>query len=198
VLAESEARLPLKCFDITVRQVLAAADLEGLSDAEADAAGDEGYLRGNSRYEDHRGWAWSDVRDALKVEAPLVAQIASATDSAAAESAFDAARDPEIEGAEVLWGLDIGVAAAVITLSALGATPFISCNASTFGGPHPAARPYVAFYISGADPVALIDLAKAADVGLEAEDGVACLYARCVLDLLRFAELAEQRSALAP
>lgn len=175
-----------------------AADLEGLSDAEADAAGDEGYLRGNSRYEDHRGWAWSDVREALRVEAPLVAQIASAADSASAEAAFDAGRDPEIEGAEVLWGFDVGVAAAVIALSALGATPFISCNAATFGGPHPAVRPYVAFYIAGADPLVLIDLAKAADVGLEAEDGVACLYARSVLDLLKFARLAEQRVAPAP
>jgi len=178
-----------------MRQFLDPKELEALSDMEADAAGDDGYLHGNSRYEDHRGWTWRDVRSALVREIAVVAQVAEAADSAAAESAFEAERDPEDEGPDVLWGLDIGVASAVITLSALGAIPFISCNAGSFGGPHPAARPYVAFFIASASPDTLLGLARAADVGLEADNGIVLLYARSVVDLIRFAELAELRYA---
>jgi hypothetical protein len=91
--------------------------------------------------------------------------------------------------------LDVGVASAVIALSALGATPFISCNAGSFGGVHPAGRPYVAFFVGAASPDILVELAEAAGVGLEVEDGVVRLYARTVLDLIKFADLAQARAS---
>lgn len=161
--------------------------LQSLPDAEADAAGDDGYLRGNSRYEDHRGWTVRDVAAALAVETRVVESLANAADCGDAEAAFEAERDPEADGPDGLWGLDVGVASAVIALSALGATPFISCNAGFFGGAHPASRPYVAFYLANADPTLLKKVAEEADVGLETEDGVLRLYARSVFDLLEFA-----------
>lgn len=187
--------LPIKLFDIEVRRVVARDALDDLTTEVADAAGDEGYLRGNSRYADHRGWLWADVRDALKVEAAVVDQIAAAVPvSAEAEAAFEAQRDLDSEGAEALWGLDVGVASAVIALSALGAVPFISCNAGSFGGVHAASRPYVAFYIAKASADLLVALAESAGVGLEVQDGVLCLYGRTILDLMQFARLAEAQS----
>lgn len=132
------------------------------------------------------------MRAALNAEAVIVEQLAVADDSAVAEAAFEEQRDPEGEGPESLWGLDVGVASAVIALSALGATPFISCNAGSFGGVHPASRPYVAFYIASASPDLLLALAEGAGLGLEVQDGVLCLYARTILDLMQFARLAEE------
>lgn len=174
-----------------MRRAIDGDRLEVLSEAEADAASDDGFLRGNSRYEEHRGWGWADVRAALKVEAAIIEQIARAEDASTAEATFEEQRDLEGEGAAALWGLDVGVASAVIALSSLGAAPFISCNAGSFGGTHPASKPYVAFYLGAASPHLLLALAEVADVGLEVVDGVLCLYARTVLDLLQFARLAE-------
>ncbi|KRC43581.1 hypothetical protein ASE17_20520 [Phenylobacterium sp. Root77] len=174
--------------------MVAGGALDDLPTEVADAAGDEGYLRGNSRYADHRGWLWDDVRDALKVEAAVVDQIAAVPVSAEAEAAFEAQRDLDSEGAEALWGLDVGVASAVIALSALRAMPFISCNAGSFGGVHAASRPYVAFYIAEASPDLLLALAERAGVGLEVQDGVLCLYGRTILDLMQFASVAEAQS----
>lgn len=174
-----------------MRREIDAGGLDALSEVDADTAGDDGYLRGNSRYEDHRGWSWEDVRASLTVETEIIDRLATAEDSAVAEAAFEAQRDLDGEGAEALWGLDVGVASAVIALSALGATPFISCNAGSFGGTHPASMPYVAFYLATASPDLLLALADEADVGLEIADGVLRLYARTVLDLLQFARLAE-------
>lgn len=167
--------------------------LDSLSELEADVASDEGYLRGNSRYEDHRGWGWEDLRAALTVEVSIVERFGRAEDAAAAEAAFEEERNLEGEGPEALWGLDVGVASAVIALSALGAMPFISCNAGSFGGAHPASQPYVAFYLADASPRLLLELATGAGVGLDAENGVLRLYARTVLDLLLFARIAEAR-----
>jgi hypothetical protein len=174
-----------------VHRTIDPEGLDALSDMEADVASDEGYLRGNGRYEDHRGWRWEDVRAALSVEAALVERLAGADDAAAAEELFEAWRDLEGEGAQALWGLDVGVASAVIALSALGATPFISCNAGSFGGTHPASKPYVAFYLAAASPDVLLRLAEIAGAGLEIADGVLCLYARTVLDIMQFARVAE-------
>ncbi|MDP3175384.1 MAG: hypothetical protein Q8M88_13205, partial [Phenylobacterium sp.] len=64
--------LTIKVFEIEVQRVIDEDALELISEVEADAASDEGYLRGNSRYDDHRGWTWNDVRAVLRVETPLV------------------------------------------------------------------------------------------------------------------------------
>lgn len=69
--------LPIKVFNIDLHRAFDSAGLGDLSDVEADAASDDGYLRGNSRYEDHRGWTWQDVRAALDVETSIVERLAA-------------------------------------------------------------------------------------------------------------------------
>lgn len=183
-----------KTFDVQIRVQLDAATLDAPSSEELEAADDEGYLGGNRYYRDLRGWGWDDVRDALKIEGALIKTIAAAADPAAAEEAFEELRGAEDDDAEGLWGLDVGVAAAVLALSALGGIPFMSCNGGSFGKQHPAAHPYVAFYLGAMSPELVGELARATGVGLGAQDGVARLYARSVRDFHRFAALALERS----
>ena len=180
---------PVRTFDLEIRRTITAEALDVLTDAEADAADDEGYLGGNRLYQDLRGWSWDEVREMLEVEAELIQELASAADPAQAESEYYESRDLDDESARGLYGLDVGVAAAAAALSALGATPFISCNAGSFGGTHAAQFPYVGFYLSHASLTTLLDLAARADVGLDAQDGAARLYARSILDLQKFARL---------
>jgi hypothetical protein len=183
----------VRTFDVEIRRHLEVEALDVLTDAEAEAADEEGYLAGNHYYRDLRGWSWSDVRAMLAYEADLVAQIMSAPDPAACEQTFEEEREIDEDSVEGLRGLDVGVGAAVTALSALGATPTISCNAGAFGAPHAASYPYVGFYLSEASPDVLLELAERADVGLEARDGLGHLYARSLSDLARFAELALAR-----
>lgn len=183
----------VRIFDVETRRHLEVGALDVLTDAEAEAADEDGYLAGNHYYRDLRGWSWSDVRAMLAYEADLVAKIMSAPDPAAAEQTFEDEREIDEDSVEGLRGLDVGVGAAVTALSALGATPTISCNAGAFGAPHAASYPYVGFYLAEASPEVLLELAERADLGLEARDGLGHLYARSLSDLQRFAELALER-----
>lgn len=183
----------VRTFDVEISRELDVAALDALSDAEAEAADEEAYLGGNRLYQDLRGWSWTEVREALNYEVALVERITDAFDPAAAEGQFEDERDLEDDSVEGLYGLDVGVAAVVFALSALGAVPFISCNAGSFGRSHQAAHPYVAFYLSKADPKVLLALAEDADVGLASQEGVVRLYARSIMDLRRFVLLALER-----
>jgi|SRR5271154_3798874 hypothetical protein len=92
-------------------------------------------------------------------------------------------------------GLDLGVTSATIALSAFGAMPVGSCNAGGFGGKHQGAYPYVAFFIGGADPDAIISIARAAGVGVRSNGvGLVQIFGSGDLDLLRFAETAVKSS----
>ncbi|MCR5877282.1 hypothetical protein [Phenylobacterium sp. J367] len=126
----------VRTFDVEIRRHLEVDALDVLTDAEAEAADEEGYLAGNHYYRDLRGWSWSDVRAMLDYEAGVIGQILSAPDPAAAEQTFEEEREIDEDSVEGLRGLDVGVGAAVTALSALGATPTISCN----GGLRRAAR----------------------------------------------------------
>lgn len=120
----------------------------------------------------------------------MVRQISDAPDPAQAEQAFEDERDFDGDPVDELWGLDVGVAAAVQTLSALGAVPFMSCNGGSFGKPHAGSHPYVAFFLANAQPTLLESLAKASGVGLTVRDGIPRLYARSIFDFHRFAAAA--------
>lgn len=184
------APLSVRTFEVEIRCDLDPVACETLSAEAADTADETGELGGNALYQDLRGASWSQVRALLEVERALVQRIGSSPDPAAAEAEYEAERDTDPDNLEGLSGLDVGVAAAASALSALGATPFISCNAGTFGTRHPARQPYVAFYLSAASPALLLALAEAASVGLQVLDGKITLYARSVLDLQRFAQSA--------
>jgi hypothetical protein len=186
------ARTPLS-FDVEIRRILDIDALEDLSDEEAEEADESGYLAGNQAYRDLRGWDWTAVGEALDVERGLIRRLQDAADPALEEELFNEERLQTIEPVEELWGLDVGVAAATIAISALGGSPVSSCNAGAFGNHHQARHPYVAFYLPKARGQQLLELAEAADVGLIVDAGLAQIYARTVVDLFRFAELAWTR-----
>lgn len=180
----------VRIFDVEIRRELNVAECELLSEETAEAADENGELGGNALYQDLRGATWAHVRAVLEVEGALIRRVAEAADPAAAEAEYEEQRDTDPDNLEGLCGLDLGVAAAAAALSALGATPFISCNAGSFGGHHPAKCPYVAFYLSSASPARLLALAEAAGVGFGMRDGPITLYARSIIDLREFAQRA--------
>ncbi len=177
--------------EFEIRRDLNVDDLAELSPAEAFEAEEQGYLAGNKSYRDLRGFGWEDVRRALELERAVVGRIEAANDPAVAESDFDELRLEALDPIEELCGLDVGVASAVLAVSALGAIPVSSCNGGCFGSPHQAQHPYVAFYLPKDRAARVLDLAEPADVGLCVDqDGIAQIYGRTIHDLLRFAALA--------
>lgn len=181
--------MKLRVASIEIRQALDLTSLEALSDEDADAADDDGYLDGNQHYQDLRTSTWQDVRYALAKEADLTQVFLAAEHPDVAERDFYAARNPDSEQ-ESLWGLDVGVAAAVMALNALGAHTALSCNGGAFGGEHFRDVPCVRFFPGNAPLNYLLELAGQVQVGLVEEDGRALLYGRTILDLQRFASAA--------
>ena len=178
-------------YPVAIGQVLDVDRLATLSDGDADEADETGYLAGNQMYQDLRGYGWGDVAAAVEIERRLIARLQAADDLDGEAQRIDDERLDCFEPSDGLWELDIGVAAATIALSALGATPVGSCNGGGFGGHHQARYPYVAFYADAGAAEVVFALAQASDVGLRGdESGLAQIYAAGDLDLLRFAEIA--------
>ncbi|MBS0298178.1 MAG: hypothetical protein JSR45_17905 [Proteobacteria bacterium] len=175
-----------------IRQNLDLSLLEILSDEALDAADDVGELDGNQHYSDLSIATWDDVRFALEREASLIEEIARALDPAAAEQTALEARDDDDER-EALWHLDIGVAAAVVALNALGAHTVLSCNGGAFGGSHLRDFPSIRFCPRRVRVEVLLELARDSDVGLDVEEHRALLYGRSIEDMQRFAALALER-----
>jgi hypothetical protein len=178
-------------YPVAIDQVLDVARLATLSDVDAEEADDSGYLAGNQMYQDLRGCSWGDVAAAVATERRFIARLQAADDVEDEAQRIDDERLDCFEPSDGLWELDIGVAAATIALSALGATPVGSCNAGGFGGHHQARYPYVTFYANADAADLILALARSADVGLRGdESGLAQIYGAGDLDLLRFAETA--------
>lgn len=184
---------PIHLPDLEIRRELEPGELDGLSEAAADAADEEGYLDGNQHYQDLRTASLDDVRFALERERNLIQVFAAAADPAAAELAFMDSRDPDDERL-ALWNLDVGIAAPVLALGVLGAHTVLSCNGGAFGSPHFRDIPCIRFYPATANLEVLLDLAARAGVGLVAEGRRGLLYARSILDLQLFATLALDNS----
>jgi hypothetical protein len=160
-------------YPVAIEQTLDVASLAKLSDTAAEEADESGDLAGNQMYQDLRGYGWPDVARALALEHRLIATLQVAEDLEAEAMRIDDERLDYFEPSDGLWGLDLGVASAPIALSAFGAIPVSSCNAGGFGGTHQGGYPYVAFFIGGVDPEAIISTARAAGVGLRSDtDGV--------------------------
>jgi hypothetical protein len=182
-------------YPVVIEQLLDVACLAELSETAANEADDSGYLVGNQMYQDLRGYGWSDVARALALERRFIARLQDAKDLEAEAMRIDDERLESFEPSDGLWGLDLGVTSATIALSAFGAIPVGSCNAGGFGGKHQGAYPYVAFFMGGADPDAIISIARAAGVGVRSDSaGLVQIFGSGDLDLLRFAETALKSS----
>ncbi len=174
---------------------LASRPFAVLEPEEAERGGEDGYLAGNKAYDDLRGMTWDDVFETLVCERAVVAVLTAAPDPDEAYETFEVDRLSEW-GADALWGLDPGVAAATIALSAMGATPISSCNGGAFGGEHLEAYPLVAFYVASASPDTLLACADAAQAGLALDaHGCAQLFGETCAPLLAFAFAAIEHSA---
>lgn len=153
-------------------------------------AGESGYFVGNCAYQDLVGLSAQYLSTVLEVERSIVERFMAADDIEAAAEAFDDERFEANSPEEELFGLDVGVASAVVAVSALGGIPVASCNAGEFGGLHQAQEPYVAAFLPADQGPKFERLAVAAAVGVVVgEDGLLRVYGRSALDLMRFAEI---------
>ncbi len=185
-----------RSFPIEIRRQLKIADLSEVSPEELEQGEEDGALAGNRSYFDLRGCGWDLVRTALDIESKVIERLKTADDIEAEASAFEEERVTAFHNEPALWGLDVGVAAATIAISAYGATPVSSCNAGAFGGQHQARYPYVAFFLPKELAPEIMLCAEAADVGLLCdENGIAQIYGQGEMDLVRFAETAWKRNS---
>lgn len=177
-----------------IHRTAAISDLAVLSEKEASNAEVEGCLAGNQHYSDFRGMTFADLEATMVREDGLVDTLEAVGDTAELEERFVQERGTAFEPVDDLWGLDVGVAGAVIALSALGATPVSSCNGGNYGTLHQSHYPYVAFYLADADLAVLLRMAEVEDLGLVSSDGLAHLYGS-VAALRRFARRALAKSS---
>ncbi len=185
-----------RSFPIEIRRQLIIADLSEVSPEELEQGEEDGALAGNRSYFDLRGCGWDLVRTALDIESKVIERLKTADDVEAEASAFEEERVTALDDEPALWGLDVGVAAATIAISAYGATPVSSCNAGAFGGQHQAGYPYVAFFLPKELASEIMLCAEAADVGLLCDqNGIAQIYGQGEMDLVRFAETAWKRNS---
>ena len=159
-----------------------------LSEEAREAADEAGELDGNQQYLDLSCATWADVAYALEVETRLIREVKASNDPEGVLLLIEEARDRNDER-EALWYLELGVAAPVMALNALGAHTALSCNGGEFGGHHLRPYPSIRFYPLEASVERLLSLARESGVGLVEEEGRAVLYAAQVEDLQRFAAL---------
>jgi hypothetical protein len=174
-----------RVFDVDIER---AIEVEALAWPERGGAQDESCLGCNRSYFDLRGVGWRAVSEMIVTERRVMRQLQTAPDMVAA---YENLKEQWEEDCEFpLWGLDLGVASAVVALSAARCIPFTSCNAGAFGdGPHPESYPLVAFYMRRATAQLIIDSASSTCVGLHQDSyGTVHVYARTVSDLHKFAE----------
>lgn len=178
--------------EFEIRQELDQTRLEHLSEQDREAADELGELDGNQHYIDLSLATWDDVAYALREEGRLMELLQDCDDPSATLAMMQEAAGAQ-EERDMLWYLELGVAAPVMALNALGAHTALSCNGAAFGGVHLRDRPSIRFYPGDAAIDQLLELARDSGAGLVDEDGRALLYAHTVLDLQRFATLALER-----
>lgn len=152
---------------------------------EGEDAGDDSGLGCNRDYRDLRGKTWVDVRRVLECERRLIDEL----------KARGWASDENGDGPEV-EGLELGVAAAVTALSALGCIPFTSCNGGAFGGDHEANRLVVGFYARPEHCPVLEEVCLAVQTKLHCQHGALWMEAGVAEDMLRWAERGVMRARL--
>ena len=177
-------------------EILRAVSAEGLRWPKPSEAANERNLGCNRSYVDLRGCSWPQFDRVFELESQLIARLMAASDRA---EEYNAIEDELYEDDEGLLGLDIGVASAVVALSAAGAIPFSSCNAGAYGGSHHEEHPLVAFFAKPKQLVFLLEAAEEAGVGLEGDSsGAVVLYADDIRNMPKFASALERRSRKRP
>ena len=174
-------------FDIEIRR---GVDPSKLGWPTNDQTGSDSGFGCNRAYEDLTGRSWVDARTVFELERDLISKIESEYESLDEES-FES----ELLNAEMyLDGLDLGVAATVIALSAVGCVPFSSCNAGAFGGDHQERYPLVAYYAPSNAVELILSAAAEAEIGLDGGDYLVA-YADDIRKLSAFAWALIKRAA---
>jgi hypothetical protein len=178
----------IHCFDVVVERELNGVAFAWPSDAEL------ANLSASPYHQDLRAIDRAQAQSALIHERELVVRFQAATTFEEAEAEVVEMREsliPESDhwGEDILFGLDLGVASAVLAISAVGCIPVASCNGGAFGGTHAAVCPIVAFFMKPGHQSLLLACATRAGVGLRVcEDGQVQVYASSVLAILDFAD----------
>lgn len=179
-----------RSYPVEIVRQLDAASLASYDPEEADR-GEDGGFYGNQHFRDLRGVAWDQVVEALGREAALFQRFSNADDVDEEAELYEEERGEAFLPEEDLWGLDVGVIAATLALSAMGCTTVSSCNAGGFGGQHLAAFPYIAFFLPNDRVSAVLTFAERAGVGVDTVDGgIARLFADNDFGLHAFARTA--------
>ena len=157
----------------------------------------------NRLYIDLRRMPWSEARRVLEIEEVHLLredEVAVSGDIAGGKPEQEVRQRPTNDDTDVdndddeddelyeeLYGLDLGVASAVLALSAAGCIPFASCN----GGPgHLELYPVVVCWARVQRVLDLLEVAEEAGCGLEnANDGAVLVYADDVHKMLAFARI---------
>ncbi|MDP3115947.1 MAG: hypothetical protein Q8N19_02410 [Phenylobacterium sp.] len=181
---------PQRSYPVEIVRQLDAARLASYDPEEADRGEEDGFY-GNQHFRDLRGVAWDQVAEALIREAALFQRFSDADDVDDEAELYEEERGEAFLPEDDLWGLDIGVIAATLALSAMGCTTVSSCNAGGFGGQHVAAFPYIAFFLPNGRVGEVLTFAERAGVGVDAVDGgIARLFADNDFGLHAFAKAA--------
>lgn len=141
-------------------------------------------LVGNFEYRDFRDVTWEDANRILSFEEELVLRIENSRDP---NAAYEEIMDELYEDDEGILGLDVGVAAVVLSLSAAGCIPFTSCNGGFFGDHHKEYYPLVGFYARPTVVPILMKAAIEADVSVTSDEGAAFVFSDNVNSMLCFA-----------
>ena len=157
-------------------------------------AGNERILGGNLGYCDLRGFSWEEASATGNKEEELIERILQAEDP---ETELELIDDELYEDDIGLYGLDIGVASAVVGLSAAGCVPCCSCNGGAFGGFHKEDYPLIAFFAPTQMTDLLLECAGTAGLGLEnSEHGTLLAYANDIEKIRAFGQLLIEKRCL--
>jgi len=177
-------------FDVEIARSVSANNLHWPTRGEAS---DEGSLGGNRSYLDLRDFTWAEAARLYEKEAQLIERLEAAADL---DAEYELIEDELYEDDEGLFGLDIGVASAVLALSAAGCIPCSSCNGGAYGGSHNELYPVVGFYAKARQIDLLLRCAEEAAVGMEhGPQGAVIVYADDIRRMPVFANTLISRSA---
>ena len=179
-------------FDVQIERCVASGCLSWPKPGEAMS---EGSLGGNRCYEDLRRLPWCEARRVYAFEDKCIERILNSTHAEKEYESIIAELANDLDNIG-LFGLDIGVASAVLALSSARCIPFTSCNAGAFGGHHAEEYPIVAFYAKMELIPLLLECVEEAGTGLvNTELGSLITYADDIRKMRRFANAIIERSS---